>query len=412
MLAYAQLTIAINNKMKLTLILIFCFVNAAFGSVEVLLPIDEDIIKAMPENIWDLYAGDESEFERDGINDQDALIRDPSQTTMEFTAELILKDGYTVEEHKVITPDGYILTVYRVPGGPVDPPRPGKLVVFVQHGLLSSSADWMIIGKERSLVYMLSDAGYDVWLGNHRGNTHSRAHQYLSPNKREFWDYSWHEIGQIDLPAMINYALDRTGKTKLHYVGHSQGTTAFFVMGSLRPDMMPKITTMHALAPVAFMGHLKSPFVRAVAPFSTAVDTISSMLGIHEFFPSNKMMKKGGYFLCRDESIFQELCANSLFLIGGFNSEQLNRTLLPAIMQYTPAGASRHQLVHYGQEVNSKKFRMFDFGFFGNRARYGSSSPPDYQLSNVNAPVALHYGDNDWLAAVRVSSLLSPHALS
>lgn len=389
--------------MKLKLIFLLYFVQVAFGGVEVLLPYEEEIIKGLPENVWDLMAGDEELFERDGINDQDAYIRDITPEARNFTAGLIEKDGYFFEEHKVITPDGYILTVYRIPGGPVDPPRPGKLVVFIQHGLLSSSADWLIIGKERSLAYMLSDAGYDVWLGNHRGNTHSRAHQYLSPNKREFWDYSWHEVGQVDLPAMINYALEKTGKTKLHYVGHSQGTTAFFVMGSLRPDMMPKIITMHALAPVGFMSNCKSPFVRAIAPFANAADWISSMLGIHEFFPSNKMMKKGGYFLCRDESIFQELCANSLFLIGGFNSEQLNRTLLPSILKYTPAGASRHQLVHYGQEVNSGKFRMFDFGFFGNRARYGSSSPPDYKLSNVNAPVALHYGDNDWLAAVKVS---------
>lgn len=389
--------------MKLKLIILFCVLQTVFAGVELLLPDDDEIIRSLPENVWDLVAGDESLFERDGINDQDAFIRDPSPEARNFTARLIEKDGYEFEEHKVITPDGYILTVYRIPGGKISPPKQGKLVVFFQHGLLSSSADWLTIGKERSLVYMLSDAGYDIWLGNARGNTHSRAHQYLSPSKREFWDFSWHEIGQIDLPTMINYALEKTGKTKLHYIGHSQGTTSFFVMGSLRPDMMPKIITAHALAPVAFMSNLKSPFVRAIAPFSTSIDIISSMLGIHEFFPSNKMMKKGGYFLCRDESIFQELCANSLFLIGGYNSEQLNRTLLPVIMQYTPAGSSRHQLVHYGQEVNSGKFRMYDYGYFGNKARYGSSSPPNYEVSNIKAPVALHYGDNDWLAAVKVS---------
>lgn len=118
----------------------------------------------------------------------------------------------------------------------------------------------------------MADAGYDVWMGNARGNTHSRKHLYLSPDKKAFWDFSWHEIGQIDLPAMIDFVLQKTTMSKLHYIGHSQGTTSFFVMGSLRKDLMDKIITMQALAPVAFMSHLKSPFVRALSPFVDAVD--------------------------------------------------------------------------------------------------------------------------------------------
>lgn len=125
------------------------------------------------------------------------------------------------------------------------------------------------------------------------------------------------------------------------------------------------------------------------------------MLGMHEFFPSSKMMKQGGYFLCRDQSVFQVVCANVLFLIAGYNSEQLNRTMLPDILYNTPAGAATDQLVHYGQEVNSGKFRMYDQGMFGNLNRYGSMSPPNYDLGKVKAPVALHYSDNDWLAAVK-----------
>uniref|UniRef100_A0A182MVJ6 Lipase n=1 Tax=Anopheles culicifacies TaxID=139723 RepID=A0A182MVJ6_9DIPT len=112
------------------------------------------------------------------------------------------------------------------------------------------------------------------------------------------------------------------------------------------------------------------------------------------------MMTLGGQMLCRDEALFQEVCANVLFLIGGFNSPQLNRTMLPAILANTPAGASVNQLVHYAQGYNSGRFRQFDFGLTLNLVRYGSIRPPDYPLDRVTAPVALHYGDNDWLAAV------------
>ncbi|GAB0092451.1 Lipase [Sergentomyia squamirostris] len=316
--------------------------------------------------------------------------------------EMIEYYGYPVETHVATTGDGYLLTMHRIPYGraPGAGPALNKKVVFLQHGLLCSSADWVVVGPQRALAYLLADEGYDVWMGNARGNTHSRDHVTLNPDRRAFWDFSWHEIGVHDIPAMIDLALRVTGRDKLHYVGHSQGTTSLFIMLSLRPEYNDKILSAHALAPVAFMSNLRSPFVRAFAPFVDSLDTMTNLLGMNEFMPSNSMMQMGGYLTCRDSSPFQEVCANVLFLIAGFNSEQLNRTELPAIMANTPAGAATRQLVHYGQLYNSGRFRQFDHGRIGNMAEYGSFSPPDYPLDRITAPIALHFSDNDWLAAV------------
>lgn len=44
---------------------------------------------------------------------------------------------------------------------------------------------------------------------------------------------------------------------------------------------------------------------------------------------------------------------------------------------------------------------MFDFGYVSNLLKYGSLTPPDYNLNSITAPVFLHYSDNDWLAAVK-----------
>lgn len=71
---------------------------------------------------------------------------------------------------------------------------------------------------------------------------------------------------------MIDYVLDHTGFEKLHYIGHSQGTTSFFVMASERPAYNDKILSMQALAPVAFMSNLRSPFVRAASYFLNTLD--------------------------------------------------------------------------------------------------------------------------------------------
>ena len=40
-----------------------------------------------------------------------------------------------------------------------------------------------------------------------------------------FLDYSFDEMANYDLPASINFILNKTGQEQLYYVGHSQGTT-------------------------------------------------------------------------------------------------------------------------------------------------------------------------------------------
>ena len=64
--------------------------------------------------------------------------------------QLIQHKGYPSETHKVVTVDGYILELHRIPyqkGASVK----YKGVAYLQHGLLSSSADWIITGPGNAL---------------------------------------------------------------------------------------------------------------------------------------------------------------------------------------------------------------------------------------------------------------------
>lgn len=91
--------------------------------------------------------------------------------------------------------------------------------MLLQHGLLECSASWVNNGAAESLGFILADAGYDVWLGNSRGNTFSRRHVSLDPESPSFWAFSWDDMAQHDVPAMIDYILGHTGADKLAYVG-------------------------------------------------------------------------------------------------------------------------------------------------------------------------------------------------
>lgn len=78
---------------------------------------------------------------------------------------------------------------------------------------------------------------------------------------------SWNEIGIYDIPAKIDRILDVTQQEKIFYIGHSQGTTVFFVMLSEKPEYNAKIRMMSALAPVAYMGKIPNFFLRLIAFF-------------------------------------------------------------------------------------------------------------------------------------------------
>lgn len=38
--------------------------------------------------------------------------------------------------------------------------------------------------------FVMADAGYDVWIGNIRGNFYGRRHMHLSPDEEKFWDFT------------------------------------------------------------------------------------------------------------------------------------------------------------------------------------------------------------------------------
>ncbi|XP_058123112.1 lipase 1-like [Anopheles ziemanni] len=312
--------------------------------------------------------------------------------------QITQKYGYSTEVHHVQTEDGYILELHRIRAsptfGPADPSNPP---VLLMHGLMGSSADWILIGPEDSLPYLLSDRGHDVWLGNSRGNRYSRNHSRLSPESHEFWDFSFHELGLYDLPAMVDHVLEQSGSERLHYVGHSQGTTMFFVLNALRPEYAKKFRLMQALAPATFVTHLKHPFLRLLVQHQAVLVSIFQTLGIVEIKPFPDDWNRLVDSFCPD-FFSRAFCQDTMHSLTGNKYPHLSALGFRMVTHHVPAGCAVKQWVHFGQLVQSGHFRAYDYGPERNRLEYaGQSAPPDYDLARVVVPVAIYYGLADEL---------------
>nr|XP_032517368.1 lipase 1-like [Danaus plexippus plexippus] len=152
---------------------------------------------------------------------------------------LATKYGHPAVRHQVTTDDGYILTLFHIPGR-------SKLPVLLMHDLLDTADTFLLRGND-SLGIALANSGYDLWFGNCRGNRYSRRHRDLDPNRdSSYWSFTFHEMGYYDLPAIIDRVLNETGTPSLTAIGHSRGNTIFFVLGSTRPEYNSKTPLLSA----------------------------------------------------------------------------------------------------------------------------------------------------------------------
>lgn len=217
-----------------------------------------------------------------------------------FQPQLIEKYGYKVETHTVTTEDGYMLTMFRIMPRKVSETK--KLPVLMVHGLLGSSADFIITGPNNSLAYYLADDGYEVWLANVRGTRYSRRHVSTPIHSEEYWNFSWHEIGYYDVPAMIDYVLNNTNSDKLLYIGHSQGTTVYFAMSSSRPEYNDKIALMTALSPAVVLKRIRSPVLHVMLELADTIKEVLDSLRVYEFFPYNENNHQVAETICPKNS--------------------------------------------------------------------------------------------------------------
>ena len=67
--------------------------------------------------------------------------------------------------------------------------------------------------------------------------------------------FSFQEMAEYDIPAMLEHALKVSGQSQLFYIGHSQGTLIGFSEFSANPELAKKVKLFIALAPIFYLSH-------------------------------------------------------------------------------------------------------------------------------------------------------------
>ncbi len=288
------------------------------------------------------------------------------------------------------TDDGYILKLFRIPGPKnkslLDFTRdPSRKVVLIQHGLFDSSDSWISNHESKAIPFILANLGWDVWLGNNRGNKYSRNHSRLDPDKStEFWKYSFHEMGEYDLPAIIEFIRKRTGKEKISYIGHSQGTAQLFSALTYNTEFFTsRLNCFVAFGPITNIENVGSGLIKVLA--ETRLDKILETLNINELLNNPEAVNKLQVIICKYVGI---LCSGILNMIADLNPKYDDMHRFIVFISHFPSGSSLRTLQHFSQSILKKNF-----------APYKSKNP--YELSNIkNIPIGLFVGRQDLLATV------------
>ncbi|XP_068025298.1 lipase member K-like [Melanerpes formicivorus] len=316
-------------------------------------------------------------------------------------SEMVSYWGYPSEEYSVLTEDGYILQLNRIPYGRGSASQGARPAVLLQHGLLGEGSIWVTNLPNSSLGFVLADAGYDVWLGNSWGNTWSKRHLVLSPKQEEFWAFSFDEMAKYDLPATINFIEQKTGQQQLYYIGHSQGTTIAFIAFSTMPQLAQKIKMYLALAPVFTIAFAPSP-VRKFAIFSDY--GLKEMFGTKEVLPHTAL----GELILSRFCPCSKTCRNFLSKLFGFNWKNTNMSRVDVYAAHSPAGTSVQNIIHWIQGAQSGALRAYDGGSRYNSLRYRQVGPPHYNVTAMRVPTAIWNGGLDCLADPQDLALLLP----
>lgn len=300
-----------------------------------------------------------------------------------------------VKSHYACTEDGYILCLHRLSSAATTVTTAPELLsnqqrrlpVLVMHGLLQDSESFLCCGKD-SLGALLVNDGYDVWLGNNRGNLYSHGHRTHHPDSSKYWDFSVDDLARFDIPAIIEYISHATDHDKLIVIGFSQGTAQMFAALSLFPRLNKSIALFVAVAPAVQAANFDNLLIASLAEFDPFV--IKSLWGSKMMLPATPILRR---YL--KPSLFALFIEGILSFIFGWKFEEISSHRRAKVFQHVFSESSVKIVVHWFQIINAKRLCMFQqkssmTWLFPKKCLH-------YDISVVTCPVASISGKADKL---------------
>ena len=284
-----------------------------------------------------------------------------------------------LEEVEVITEDRYINTIWILTSK--DPLNRNGESLVLQHGLLDGAFTWLILGQD-SLAKKLCEEGYIVYLPYIRGTQFSLSHlDYDSGLNSDYWEFSFDEIAQYDLPTVINYIKQRDKVEKVTYIGHSQGTLIYFLAYMNNPEFLEKnIKKFVALGTVPNVNNAPHFLIKLFEKSG-----ILNLIPVKNFLTFPKEVGEVFVPLCTSKARslchkILSVCFGGLEDTGRIDYERLGKN----IFMYEPGGTSLRNMKHWIQIYKAKRAQKYDYGTkVKNLLHYGSISPPAYDLNQM-----------------------------
>ncbi|CAA2988733.1 lipase 3 [Olea europaea subsp. europaea] len=347
------------------------------------------------------------------LSDNDPTPYNSLNTDARTCRDVITELGYPYEAIRVVTADGYILVLERIPR------RDAQKVVYLQHGILDSSMGWVSNGIVGSPAFAAFDQGYDVFLGNLRGLV-SREHVDKNISSRQYWRYSINEHGTQDIPAMIEKIHEikvselKSGRHdqeegssseqpyKLCTICHSLGGAAILIYVITRriEEKPHRLSRMILLSPAGF--HHDSTFVFTMMEYLFLLVAPVLAPFLPAFYIPTRFFRMLLNKLARDfhnlpavGGLVQTLMS---YVVGGDSSNWVGVLGIPHYNMNDMPGVAFRVALHLAQMKHSKKFVMFDYGSAAaNMEEYGSPEPLDLgeYYGFIDIPVDLVAGRKD-----------------